>query len=202
MSMCLLHNWLLLFTNFAEGLPLLLRLFTWALARWLGCSDSCLIPALLWFVSPRRRWSLFYRRGEHGSPRCWSTFRTTLLFLLLFFTCSNCQQVWTRGRLLLYLSRCLRCLKELMVGAILARCGLSKLSLFRYFSNIIESYYLLGLLFLDLLVFIRARLVVAILEPCHELVHIGCHVFSDGSDGFSLILREEFREVWLTFGFH
>ena len=89
-----------------------------------------------------------------------------------------------------------------MIGAILARCGLSKLSLFRYFSNIIESYYLLGLLFLDLIIFIRAWLVVAILEPCHELVHISCHVFSDGSDGFSLILREEFREVRLTFGFH
>ena len=59
-----------------------------------------------------------------------------------------------------------------MVGAVLSGDGLPKLCLHRYFGYIIESYYFLRLLFLGLLVFIRARLVVAILEARHKLVHI------------------------------
>ena len=94
MSMRLLHNWLLLFTNFAECLPLLLWLFTWALTGWLRCSDSCNIPALLRFVSLGRRWSLFYWCGEHSSPRCWSTFRARLFFLLFLIGWNYCL-VWT-----------------------------------------------------------------------------------------------------------
>ena len=49
-----------------------------------------------------------------------------------------------------------------------------------------------------MVIFIRARLVVAILEACHELVHICCHIFSNGSDWFSLILGEELGEVGLA----